>query len=357
MKYKNLKIKSLVCLGLVLMLFASMAISAMAFTSPEPTNANAVNWQLSDDGKTLTGNGVKYDLYTLPSGVELFDGTAMYYYQNTVTWAGKTYDVRSYAKAGYVVWLINRYDSHAPLRFYVMEGHEEDLASFAKDDADMKTYAGGLFERNVQIPQNGYVKLSTDAAASLEMLAKNEQSDKGTIDVTTLQKLDRVQILGLQNDTKALAKVLGDLYFFDDGQLGYVSYAQLDNSHFDADGYFSYRKGSVTVYTVDSTHAKQLKHDIENAVYYSPQYNYEAYEGEQVSPDVDTDYDYTQSTVKIFWITFVFLGYLLPIAPLVIGLIFALGNKMSHPRRWFVVSGLSGAWLLLSIILTIIFLI
>ena len=62
-------------------------------------------------------------------------------------------------------------------------------------------------------------------------------------------------------------------------------------------------------------------------------------------------------SVPIFWVTFVVLGYLVPIAPLVLGLVFALGKKRSHPTRWFWVVGLAGAWMMISLMITILLLI
>ena len=61
--------------------------------------------------------------------------------------------------------------------------------------------------------------------------------------------------------------------------------------------------------------------------------------------------------ITSFWIIFVVLGYLVPIAPLVIGLVFARSKKMSHPKRWYIVAGMAVLWMVLAVALTVLLLI
>ena len=58
-----------------------------------------------------------------------------------------------------------------------------------------------------------------------------------------------------------------------------------------------------------------------------------------------------------FWVFFVLVGFLVPVAPLVIGLIFANSRSMSHPKRWYLLAGLATLWMVAAALLTFVLLI
>lgn len=57
-----------------------------------------------------------------------------------------------------------------------------------------------------------------------------------------------------------------------------------------------------------------------------------------------------------FWGFFVMIGFLVPIAPFTVGLVFANSAKMGHPKRWYLLSGLAALWIITSVLLMIVLL-
>lgn len=68
----------------------------------------------------------------------------------------------------------------------------------------------------------------------------------------------------------------------------------------------------------------------------------------------DTFYaSYEYYDVSAFWVFYVLNGFLLPIAPLVVGVVTAHSAKRGKPRRWYILSALAGAWMLLATVLAL----
>ena len=360
MKQMHLYQKSFVCLIFVLILTMVVAVvptTAADVTAADVPSSTYVEWELSSDGKTLTGDGVTYYFCNLPVGVEIFESERIYRYAYEVKLNGYYYRVTSYERGGHILWLYGRYDNGASPYVYVQKGYENLIDSFVKDGAICGSYAGQFVYTNHQkLPSGGTIYMEpATAMESLEIITPDEEASKKSYSVLDLKELDRVQVWGLESQTRALAKVLGDLYVLEDGSLGYVSYATLGNNHFDANGDFSYRSGQVDVYLVDVDTAVVLHESLYDAIYYPNKVTSE-YDDVDGNDYIGASSAYEENAIAVFWVTFVMLGYMLPIAPLVVGLVFALGRKMSHPKRWYILVGLSGAWLILSIVLTVLLL-
>lgn len=76
---------------------------------------------------------------------------------------------------------------------------------------------------------------------------------------------------------------------------------------------------------------------------------------------VPTDEDYdeipwegnNESAVPVFWVFYVLNGFLVPVAPLVVGLVMAHSDKHGRQKRWYILSGIAGVWILLSVLLAL----
>ncbi|MBQ8212380.1 MAG: hypothetical protein IJZ80_00080, partial [Clostridia bacterium] len=111
----------------VLLLACTLAlpISATKDSASATPPEGAREWDLSEDGKTLTGGFDVYTLYTLPVGYYLDYHTYYEYSNPTDTYAG----VVSYEKDGAFVWL----ERNEPT-FYATEAGARALDAFLEGE-------------------------------------------------------------------------------------------------------------------------------------------------------------------------------------------------------------------------------
>lgn len=63
-----------------------------------------------------------------------------------------------------------------------------------------------------------------------------------------------------------------------------------------------------------------------------------------------------RTSVGVFWVTFVFIGLILPAGLAVVGVVLARSELRGRPVYWYGLSIVCGAWLLLSIALMVLLL-
>ena len=323
---------------LTVLLFSAFSITAFA------EDRKGVQWEfVNGDDSKLSGDGVIYEKITLPVGCSFFTLSNRYQYMNTV----KTYGMQVFAaeKSGYLV--------------YIRSGSQDDLTFYCRSDMmpAMQNYLNGTegkyvirspYNRDGVHSKDKFYDLSDNFATDLKGLSQKGNGTK--INVSDL-KNSKIYELRLQDKSGLLTTLLGAVYALPNGGWGYVDYTTLDNIHFDADGNFSYRQGTVTVYPVEDF-PEQLK---QNSDGFYTMTREQAYESDEYRNNQSSAYE--KSSITSFWIIFVLLGYLVPIAPFIVGLSFALSSKWSHAKRWYLVSGLAVVWFVLAILLTVLLLI
>ena len=140
-----------------------------------------------------------------------------------------------------------------------------------------------------------------------------------------------------------------------DGSYYYLCFKDLDNSYFDADGYFSYRSGSVQVYKLDDKSRLSIDESIANM---TTKEHKKIYEDSVINGHYDiygnpidhTD-DYNISSNRIgavilfFVITFV-LGIIVPVVLLILGLVLANSQKSGKGKCWYALVASAALWIL-----------
>ena len=163
-----------------------------------------------------------------------------------------------------------------------------------------------------------------------------------TVEVTDLEDMYWYEVVGY-DASGCLSHVHGAVYITDGGYL-YINYDALDNSYFDSEGCFSYRKGTVSALVLDGADAL-LVDELVSEMEYIDGYTYEDSFG-SVFGDPLTGF-----------ITFVFLwviaGVVVPAAMISAGLIL---SKTKKPH-WLVLSLLGAIWLVLAIAIFVLLLI
>lgn len=327
-------------LGVICLLGAVMLpVGATPPLEEEPNaNQNAVKWTFSEDYQRLVGDGAPYDRYVLPVGYEVSYASRVYSYDNRP-------EVGNYAYAGYVYSNERRGDLHwvdySPLEgsVYVTEAGRAHMDAFI---------GGEVGQYRLSQLRSTYATMDAAEVEALAAYAEG-QGQTVTLDVAELREMEMYEIFAYDG-YDVIRRVEGALYVHPahEGYL-YIHYSTLDNSYFDADGNFSYRQGTVEAVELSEEYTLAVNDRISVLNYLQIEYTREYDELNPEEPATSSE----DSAVTFFWIFFVFVGFLLPIAPLVVGLVFANSRRMSHPKRWYIVVALAAAWLLLSLMLAV----
>lgn len=314
-----------------LLLLGSVGVMAFAGQPPETT---MVKWWL--DGAMLeNSDGDIYTHYELPTGVFVsFENVYIY---------GRTIDVE--AEFGTVHSLVESYERAGDL--VTLDGARGEKLLFVNE-------AGKTAVNDFLAGEIGRFSVWTDSSFSLSTTAADEELftrldaaladrvDVSSFDVTVLGTAQRYDLV-YSDATGSLHRTHGAIYLFD-GSLYYVNYDALDNSYFDADGNFSYRRGTVDAHLLSGE-----LHDLALATFakleeISPEYTYEEFE---VLPEGSADgLIFGNFGVVAFWIVFSVLGYLVP--ALCLGAsAFMLVRR--GKRRWIITASIASVWMILAL--------
>ncbi|MBQ9779707.1 MAG: hypothetical protein IJW00_02060 [Clostridia bacterium] len=357
--HKNFR--ALSALFLLMSLLISAFCVTVSATPPIDDGENGVQWiYVNADHTKLSGDGVTYEQVDLPAEWQLLKLIGKkYIYMNSprgyATGSEQTGEtVYSYEKGGYLVYVMDHANDEVAI--YCESGKMATLQAYF-NGTEGKYVIRNVYDNPQEFtPRDEYYDITDSFAEEILSLTQKGKGEK--VDVTDLKDCPLFE-LRFHDDSGLLSTLRGAIYEMHDGSFGYVDYAALDNSHFDADGNFSYRRGEVTVYTIDDF-PSELKRNSDGSYKVNNSYTYEYHEYENDMGIIGGigGSDYTdEMAITSFWIIFVLLGYLVPIAPLVIGLVFAHSKKMSHPRRWYIVTGLAVLWIILAVALTVLLLV
>ena len=311
----------------VLLLACTLALPISATKESATPPEGAREWDLSEDGKTLTSGFDVYTLYTLPVGYYLDYHTYYEYANPTDTYAG----VVSYEKDGAFVWL-----TKSTPTFYATEAGAKSLDAFLE---------GEIGKYRLNDAANTYKNtsaLTAETVDALEALTAAGKSKK-TTEVSALRNAERYDVTA-HDKTDTVATVVGAVYHMD-GVYYYLGYQGLGNQFFDADGNFSYRSGSVDLVPLDATLTETVEDAIDQLDYERVEYEYE-----------DDEYDSSplfgnkEDSISAFWCATVFFGILLPIAPLVMGLVLPHSQKRGYPKYWYALAIAAALWIFFTII-------
>ena len=297
-------------------------------------SAEALTWTMSLDETTLSCGTEQYYLHELPIGYSR-KPHSIYVYANTEDSAAG-WDIRVYApyEQADIVW--NDWNNS----LYVSREGEQELETFYNGEVSFFRIedAGGY---ECLIEQDTVDALNEVETGSSELAVET--------DVRDLQDAICYNLMAYDS-TETICFVYGAIYELD-GSLFYLNYQKLGNEHFTADGSFSYRSGSVLLTPIDSVLSGKINEHLEDLVWYSPEYVYEE--------DVNDYYDsfYNDDTAVFFWINIVFFGLLLPIVPLLLGLLLPRSAKLGYPKYWYILAAIAVAWIALSGLLILLLLI
>ena len=299
--------KFLVVLTITCLILA-LSLPVFAETSDE--------WRLSNDLSTLSCGEDTYTLYSEKVNA-IFYPICLSIVAEYVSAGGAEYDVGIYDGYTDVVYLLDSY-SWELCGIYVKGGGAEMIDGFLD---------GAYTEMRVI---DGYTDGPIDSDTVAAWNARADERIK--VDVTELESLE-VYDIASYDASLCLAYVHGALYVTDDGYL-YVNYDELDNSYFDSEGNFSYRRGEVSALLLTGDDADEVKSilsemEITESIIYD---------------ETITFLDPAGSFVT-FVILWVLLGIGVPMALIVVGILLARTKKPYGNRHWYVLSLLGAVWI------------
>ena len=324
-KRNNFRVFYAMLAVLLLICTSVLPISATKDSATPPEGAR--EWELSDDGKTLMSGFDVYYLYTLPIGYYLDYHTFYAYSNSTNTYA----IVESYARDGGLVWTV----SHNEMNLYATKDAAKALDAFLEGEVGKYRLKDSVYEDTAHLKKETIEKLE-----ALEAAGKG----KKTTDVSALRDAERYDVTA-HDKTDTVATVYGAIYLIDDTYY-YLGYRGLGNQFFDAYGNFSYRSGRVSLVPLDSQLSKAISDTIDDLDYERVIYEYEdGYDG-SASSMLDGD----EGAISMFWCTTVFFGLLLPIAPLIMGLVLPHSQKRGYPKYWYALAITAALWMFFTIV-------
>ncbi len=303
---------------LLLIVFTLLAILALS----QIANAEATEWTVSDDMSSIVVDGQGYTLYDVPIyASDLPLPKATFVYENYIY----RYELRRNYEENGIFFLYNTYFEE--YQIYTNEDGKAILDEF---------FLGSFSSYKLYNDAFGWA-----SPLDLDFIKGLDGNTTQKLNVKDLAKYSYYEILGFDK-TATMAHIMGAIYFLETDYY-YINYDSLDNSYFDADGNFSYRSGSVTAYKLSSDQIALTK---ECASYMSKATEYK-YEGSELSADgIGMNRGFAIAIFVIFTAVF---GFIIPIAPMVFGIIRLCTKKSKNPKRWYLMITALGLWVLFAI--------
>lgn len=337
--------------ALVLLLALSLMLSI--FVLPAAASEKVyTEWDYNKTSQTLTAtfpDGTTEVYYRIEDNPNLrYDPAYSYKYYNTIHLEG------AYRKI---------YAAHQFGDTLAITGADGNWIFFAT--ADRKTevenmttavdsYDTTLSYRNIGESDYRHCKLDKNGRFLESMVNLTTASDAETVTDTLygLRYAPRYE-LWLYDDDTMIAVNYGFLFDLM-GELYYLPVNGLPAAAQDKNGELNPTEAvTVTLYRLPDDLMEDTIDDIPRATYH---YTYGVeneggYLGGLVDPDLNINTEDTP--VAFVYFTIAFLGIIIPIAPLVLGLTLPHSQKQGYSKRWYLLAYLGGAWMLMGVVLLV----
>ena len=301
----------------VLMLVIAQFLSVFAFAD----ETQFLSWTLSLDGAVIEGNG---RTYTKCDHIDVaIDADDIYQYSGSVYFSsGESYKIYAPEHDSEFVW-IQKPDR---VEIYATQEGREQIEQLLNGEGEIFRISNSA-------------KQKSDIGAS-DVILMNGSTDTLDVDVRELREAESYEIIAY-DVTDTLSYKYGAVFNYG-GEFLFVRYSDLPNTCFDADGNFSFRSGKVSMKVLDGESVEKIKLASENMSYRSAAYHYENLS------------DATPAIPKtFFWICYIFIGFILPLPLLGLGLVLPRFKSLIRPRAWYSLAVLAALWMVLSLVLVV----
>ena len=344
MKKNNLRI---LCFVLCLVIFfAAFSLTAGA----KEEKYVPIEWRLDENLEYLIGGNKRYERY-YAYGEFYGDPEFTFNFVNGAYYGDRYCEV--YAES---------YDPHI-----VSVRTTEGFSSIFVDEEGKKILDSFLDRTDCIYYLEDYSSYNTTYCKIDEELVKylDGEYNKGTgLREVDVRELGQSKILEINVHDKTLTKAYqySAVYVMPNGSYYYVCFEALDNTYFDATGYFSYRSGTVKAFEItDRDRLKSINEAAQNMqektrtdVYeaYVIKGYYDVYGNDIYTEPVGNESDDTAAIVS-FMVLSIIIGVIIPSVLLVLSLVFANSKKSAMPKCWYTLAVCAAIWLLSAIALMI----
>ena len=317
-------------LALVMIIASLFSVSVLADNIP------FVGWSLSDTKTELKNDteGINYHLYDTGVNVNAVPFT-IYVYADTVNYNDSYYETSIYQNPDYIdaVWVDGYYGND----IFVTDKGESELEAFLAGDV------GSFWMSDQWSSQRG--KINSESVEEFDK-ALHDGVNTAIFEVKNLVPSGKIEVYEIlaMDKSKTFTYVYGAIYKLGADEYWYVNYYELGNEYFDANGDFSYRRGSVTMTKIEDAQAVNFM--IADMRSFYSDYVYENNGSVAVETD-DTGY------WVFLWVVY-FVCFLLPPVPLmIVGFILPFIKKLGKPKYWFIFMAFALLWLIAALLLGI----
>ncbi len=332
---EHIKIFSFILCFVMLLVFSVLA------TSAKEEEYTPVEWIVDEDLEYVYGGDKRYDRYYV-RGAFYGDADSVFYFTNKALYNGSYCQVYGESAHPHIVSV--RTEPGISCIFVDDEGK-------AILDAFLNRTDCIYYLENFNT--GSYTNIDADIVTSLEASYNNKKAKLKWINVNELGEADIFEIT-VHDRTETKAYQHGAIYLMPNGIYYYVCFEDLDNSYFDADGYFSYRSGSVQVYELDRNTEKNINAAISNMI--TKKYNiiyerdvingiYDIY-GNPIEHTYDPDDSENILGLIIFILVMSFVAGIIPVALLILGIVLANSKKTGKAKCWYALSASAALWIL-----------
>jgi hypothetical protein len=337
--------------ALVLLLALTLAVTASVLPAAAAAEKVYTEWVYDEASKTLTAtfpDGDTEVYYRVENDSRLrYDPDYRYKYYNSVSINGSSYKIYAAEEEGDTLALLGFNEDWI---FFVTEEQMKEVEELyeAKSDGHATTLAYR------KIGQDKYSKSSLKVKGSfcgnMASLTKDPDAETLTDTLYGLRYAPRYE-LWLYDWDKMVAVNYG--FMFDlMGELYYLPVEGLPAAALDVRGELNPTEAvTVTLYRLPDLLTEDVTDGISGASYgyhYSVE-NEGGYMGGLIDPNIPDE----DLPVGLVYFTIAFLGIILPIAPLVLGLCLPHSAKQGYQKRWYLLTYLSGAWMVMGVVLLV----
>lgn len=322
--------------GILFLFCLSALILPCTAMVASPYNHNT--WEMAEDGTWIHYKQITYTYYDAPAEWHILPERALVY-DDPIVWNGTEYQVYADKESASILWLLDQETQEILL-------YTTDTGRLLLEDYAQERNVHYYLAQNITTSRCRRSLLPTTTFETLNHLTS---SSAITVDVRDLRTLTRYDIL-MYDKTEVVYRVCGAIYEKQGGFL-YVDYRALNNTYFDADGNFSYRSGHITATSFTAKEGEFLDACMGSMTEFHTKYIYENDNGFTLDEESNV-----AAQIAVFWVFFVLIGYILPIAPLVVGLIMPRSAKHGYPKRYYVIALLAIVWMCLAGLMTLLLL-
>lgn len=295
-------------------------------------------WSLSEDNEVLSNGVNEYRKYHFSSSY-IYSPRDAYVYPADLEYNGEKHDV-SMPKSTEHIAVLGNEDYQYFYEFYVTEEGRKLLDEFLAGD-----YGFARIQDFYSV-FGGAADISVDLVEELDNLNGEEKQ----YDVMDLQTEEAYQLL-VYDKSDSVEHIHGMLYEIN-GEYWYINYDALDNTFFDASGYFSYRSGTVNAKKVPSDTVEGLKSACAVGEDRMTEYYYA--DGTKVRYGVENLFGSETVSLVFFWVFVIIAGFVFPLACAVLGIVLASSKKTGNHKRWLTLTALALVMLIISFVIVLI---